>query len=341
MASEGHSPCEEYSAAEEHGSGIPPIWADLSYQNRAPEINGFIEPEWVSPHSNFSTSVNPYVTPAHTTASMPTPISLADKPFLEPRQSPSQSHHDIPYREITDSTVHHGLGISGPSTTGYVQPGVFTFDHPHRQTLDNPFSPESQAGGFNPRPLNSATQPSASIARSSQGRGHVNIAPNPDGLLKMQHERRTSQSGETTQRRRSGSSRKTSGQRSRPSQMDRENDTVRSLRTERNLPWREIVSYTNAEFGTNYSASCLQMRMTRMRQRAQQWSEDDIRELRRAHDYWESAKFEIISQKMQEFGAGNFSASQCELKWQELKGDIHSEESDASEGPPRRRQRRS
>ncbi|EEH11048.1 conserved hypothetical protein [Histoplasma capsulatum G186AR] len=294
MASEGHSPCEGYSTGEEHPHGIASAWSELSYQSRAPDINGYLEPEWVSPHSSFPTSANPFV---HTNGSMPTPISLSGTPVLEPGQSPSHSHHDLQYRDITDSPTHHGLGISGPTTTNYVQPGIFTYDHPHRDALDNHFLPESQVAGFGLRALNGPTQSNTLSTRSNPGRGHVNIAPNPDGLLKLQRDRKRNQGVDASQRRRSGSSRRNSGQRSRPSQMDRENEAVRSMRTERNLSWREIVMRINAEFRTNYSASCLQMRMTRMKHRAMQWPEEDVQALQRAYEFWESEKFEIISQK--------------------------------------------
>ncbi|KLJ05955.1 hypothetical protein EMPG_10615 [Blastomyces silverae] len=341
MASEGHSPCEEYSTGEEHPTGIAPPWSELSYQNRVQDINGYLESEWVSPHSNFQTSANPFATTAHTNGSMPTPISLCGTPFLEPRQSPSQSHQDLQYRDIVDSPTH-GLGISGPTTSNYVQPGIFTYDHPHRDTLDSHFSPESQGRGFGLRPLNGTTQPSTLVTRPNSAKCHVNIAPNPAGLLKMQRDRKRSQGVEVSQRRRSGSARRNSGQRLRTSQMDSENDLVRRLKTEGNLSWKEIVRIVNVQFGTNYSTSCLQMRMTRMKHRAVQWPEEDVLALQRAYEFWEMEKFEIISQKMQEFGAGVFSASQCELKWHQLKGDIHliEESPEASESPPRRRQRR-
>ncbi|PGH35860.1 hypothetical protein GX50_01318 [[Emmonsia] crescens] len=341
MASEGHSPCEEYSTGEEHPTGIAPAWSELSYQSRGPDINGYLEPEWISPHSNFPTSTNPYVTTAHTNA-MPTPISLSGTPFLEPRQSPSESHHDLQYRDIVDSATHHGLGISGPTTTNYVQPGIFTYDHPHREALDNHFSPESQVQGFGLRPLDGPSQPNTPVTRRKPGRDHhVPIAPNPDGLRKMHCDKKRRQVAEVSLRRGSAT-RRNSGQKSKSSQMERENDAVQLMRTQRNLSWREIVIRINAQFGTNYSASCLQMRMTRMKHRAQQWPEEDVRALQQAYEFWESAKFEIISQKMQEFGAGMFSASQCELKCHELKGNIPALEEypETSEGPPRHRQRR-
>lgn len=207
---------------------------------------------------------------------MPTPISLSGTPFLEPRQSPSESHHDLQYRDIVDSATHHGLGISGPTTTNYVQPGIFTYDHPHREALDNHFSPESQVQGFGLRPLDGPSQPNTPVTRRKPGRDHhVPIAPNPDGLRKMHCDKKRRQVAEVSLRRGSAT-RRNSGQKSKSSQMERENDAVQLMRTQRNLSWREIVIRINAQFGTNYSASCLQMRMTRMKHRAQQWPEEDV-----------------------------------------------------------------
>ncbi|OJD16334.1 hypothetical protein AJ78_03503 [Emergomyces pasteurianus Ep9510] len=343
MASEGHSPCEEYSTSEEHPAGIASSWGELSYPSRGPDINGYLDPEWISQHPNFPASLNQFVTAAHTNTSMPTPISLSSTPFLEPRQSPSQTHHDLQYRDIVDSASHHGLGISGPNATNYMLPAILTYDHPHRETIDNHFSPESQVGEFGLRPFNSSTKPSTPVTRPNPGRSHVPIAPNPDGIIQLlQRDRKRNQGAEISRRRRSGSTRRNSGQRSRPSQMDLENEAVRIMRIEQNLPWREIVIRINAKFGTNYSASCLQMRMTRMKHRALQWPDENVQALQQAYEFWESAKFEIISQKMQEFGAGFLSASQCELKWHELRGNIHTleEEPEGSETPRRRRQRK-
>ncbi|EQL29765.1 hypothetical protein BDFG_07659 [Blastomyces dermatitidis ATCC 26199] len=210
---------------------------------------------------------------AHTNWSMPTPISLCATPFLEPRQNPSQSNHDFQYHDIIESPTH-GLGISGPTTTNYVQPSIFTYDLPHPDTPDSHFPTESKGGGFGSRPLTGATQPRTVVMRPDSGKCHVNIAPNPAALLKMQRVRKRSQGVEVSQRRRSGSARRNSGRRSRSSQMDRENDLVQLLSTERNLCWREVVKVVNTQFGTNYSASCLQMRMTRMKHRAVQWPDE-------------------------------------------------------------------
>ncbi|KAK2793236.1 hypothetical protein FQN52_001884 [Onygenales sp. PD_12] len=293
-------------AREEQPGAIQPSWSELSYPGRGQEMNGFLDHDFVSPHSSFPSSANPYTTTTHTNGNIPTPISLSDSTFLEPRPSPSQSHHsqEFHYHDITDAGTHHGLGITGTTST-YMQPGIFAFDpSPHRQTIDNPFQPSTQLGAYSPRHNIDAsgrpspwTSPAIPTPQPSQTRGFPNIAPDPEGLRKLQRERRACQGTEAT-RRRSGSSRRNSGQRSKPSQMDKENEYILLLKEKYNLPWKTIVEKTNGEFGTTHTASCLQMRMTRLKQRAQQWSEDDIQALQKAHEFWEVAKFEIIAQKV-------------------------------------------
>ncbi|EEH36384.2 hypothetical protein PAAG_06802 [Paracoccidioides lutzii Pb01] len=286
MASEEHSPHGESTAGEEHSNGIHPAWNDLSNHGRATDINGgFLEREWVSPHlvHNRLFSVD-----GHTNSSMPTPVSLCDSTFLEARHSPSlsqsHSHHEISNRGIGDPANHPCLGISVPSTANYFQSDIFIFGHHHRQVPENNF-PLEAVEGFGPRALNGVMQSNASVPRSTQLKLHVNIEPNPDGLLRLQLERGTSQNADTTERRRSWPSQRNSAQRSKPEQIERENHTIRLLRKEKKLSWRDVVTATNEEYGKNYSASCLQMRMTRMKQRSQHWSENNIQALHQVHNF--------------------------------------------------------
>ncbi|ODH52405.1 hypothetical protein GX48_01468 [Paracoccidioides brasiliensis] len=284
MASEEHSPHGEYTAGEEHSNGIPTAWNDLSYHGRATDINeGFLEPEW-----RFPTPTKSCVTRVHTQSSMPVPISLCDSTFLKARHSPSLSqshnHHEISNRSIGDPANHPGLGMSVLSTANDFQSDIFTFGHHHCQVPENNFASEA-VEGFGPRALNGVMQSNASVPRSTQLRVHVNIAPNPDGLLRLQLEGGRSQNVDTTKRRRSWPSQRNSAQRSKPEQIERENHTIRLLRKEKKLSWRDVVTATNEEYGKNYSVSCLQMRMTRMKQRSQHWSENNIQALHQVHNF--------------------------------------------------------
>ncbi|EEH18766.2 hypothetical protein PABG_01085 [Paracoccidioides brasiliensis Pb03] len=266
MASEEHSPHGEYTAGEEHSNGIPPAWNDLSYHGRATDINGgFLEPEWVSLHLVHNRLLS--VDARHS-----------------PSPSQSHNHHEISNRSIGDPANHPGLGMSVLSTANDFQSDIFTFGHHHCQVPENNFSSEA-VEGFGPRALNGVMQSNASVPRSTQLRVHVNIAPNPDGLLRLQLEGGRSQNVDTTKRRRSWPSQRNSAQRSKPEQIERENHTIRLLRKEKKLSWRDVVTATNEEYGKNYSASCLQMRMTRMKQRSQHWSENNIQALHQVHNF--------------------------------------------------------
>ncbi|EEH48304.2 uncharacterized protein PADG_04388 [Paracoccidioides brasiliensis Pb18] len=266
MASEEHSPHGEYTAGEEHSNGIPTAWNDLSYHGRATDINeGFLEPEWVSLHLVHNRLLS---------------VDARHSPSL----SQSHNHHEISNRSIGDPANHPGLGMSVLSTANDFQSDIFTFGHHHCQVPENNFSSEA-VEGFGPRALNGVMQSNASVPRSTQLRVHVNIAPNPDGLLRLQLEGGRSQNVDTTKRRRSWPSQRNSAQRSKPEQIERENHTIRLLRKEKKLSWRDVVTATNEEYGKNYSVSCLQMRMTRMKQRSQHWSENNIQALHQVHNF--------------------------------------------------------
>ncbi|KAF2006382.1 hypothetical protein P154DRAFT_422735 [Amniculicola lignicola CBS 123094] len=91
------------------------------------------------------------------------------------------------------------------------------------------------------------------------------------------------------------------------------------LKDEESMPWKDIAARFQSDLGKTYQIPALQMRLKRLRERMRVWTETDVRALRMAHEYWVQSKFDIISQKMLEFGAAEkWTARQCARKWAEI-----------------------
>ncbi|KAF2737749.1 hypothetical protein EJ04DRAFT_460874 [Polyplosphaeria fusca] len=91
------------------------------------------------------------------------------------------------------------------------------------------------------------------------------------------------------------------------------------LKDEESMPWKDIAARFQSDLGKTYQIPALQMRLKRLRERMRVWTEADVRALRMAHEYWVQNKFDIISQKMLEYGAAEkWTPRQCARKWAEI-----------------------
>ncbi|KAK2757059.1 hypothetical protein FQN54_005028 [Arachnomyces sp. PD_36] len=308
-----------------------------SYPNQMRDMS-YLDQNWITPESaQFMSNSNPYGSTLNPNTSLPTPISLANTGYIDPH-SPAVSNQsqDYQYHQYVDPMSHHGLGITTPALA---QPVTASFDqhhhHHHQQhepMLHNPFSTPPEQHRQRRTKRGESTTPRR---RSTP----VSIAPNPAGIQQLEAERRIEQEMEASHSNSSGR-RKSSSTKRRFSQLAAETEFVKELR-EQNVPWKEVVERFEAKFGIECTQARLQMRNTRLLKRMKEWAEDDIRALRNAHEYWEKAKFEIISEKMQEFGASDkFSPLQCEQKWRELHYTPTIEDDDSSSRPPPRKRAR-
>lgn len=94
------------------------------------------------------------------------------------------------------------------------------------------------------------------------------------------------------------------------------------LKQDQNLPWKEIAKEFEDRFGRPFQVPALQMRYKRLRERMRPWTNEDIAALMAAHEYWASNKFEIIANKMADFGIQDrWPARYCDRKLQELYPD--------------------
>ncbi|THW63956.1 hypothetical protein D6C97_06026 [Aureobasidium pullulans] len=159
------------------------------------------------------------------------------------------------------------------------------------------------------------TTPSPPQRRSSADtqRYYPSIAPNPAGLVSK---RRQEQEDEEAMLRSNSKRRK------RTPSLEHLNDEERlliTLKEDEALPWKEIAARFSNQLGQSITVATLQMRYLRLRQRFRNWEERDLEALRQAHEYWEKCKWDIISQKMLEFGVEEkWPSRHCARKWAEL-----------------------
>ncbi|CAN9230774.1 unnamed protein product [Alternaria alternata] len=102
-------------------------------------------------------------------------------------------------------------------------------------------------------------------------------------------------------------------------ELSEEDRLLLRLKEDENMPWKDIAARFLTDLNKNYQIPALQMRIKRLKERMRIWADADVQALRKAHDYWASSKFDIIAQKMQDFGATEkWTARQCSRKWQEV-----------------------
>lgn len=167
-----------------------------------------------------------------------------------------------------------------------------------------------------PRYSEPSMTPVTEIAAPQPRRMYAPIAPHPVGVQKMgqlKRPREEEDSPDATKRR------KRSVSSTIPVDLGEEDRLLIQLKDEENMPWKDIAIKFQTDLGKVYQIPALQMRLKRLRERMRVWSDADVRALRSAHEYWIQSKYEIISQKMLEYGAAErWSARQCARKWAEI-----------------------
>ncbi|KAF1916548.1 hypothetical protein BDU57DRAFT_516723 [Ampelomyces quisqualis] len=162
--------------------------------------------------------------------------------------------------------------------------------------------------------------PSRHLASPQPRRLYTPIAPQPlepPRSSRVKRGRDDDEEGcdETKRRKRSDSN--TSG--SAQFELSDEDKLLLQLKEEESMPWKDIAARFQSDLGKAYQIPALQMRLKRLRERMRVWTETDVRALRMAHEYWAQNKFDIIAQKMLDFGAQEkWIARQCARKWAEI-----------------------
>lgn len=212
---------------------------------------------------------------------MLTPISLADSPYIQPRPSPGLSHHSQEYSYIDDTVVSQGLGITS-SYHDYIPAPTsspsFGYQHPQQQqhqpmdfynygsSHTSPYALEQPSSKRPKRQMTSNTL-------QSQRNSPVRILPHPDGLQRLEHERRGAQIVDGNQP--EPQKARPAGRGRRDPQAEEEDSFVENLRAQ-NLSWKIVAEMFRERYGKNTSEARLQMRMLRRRKSAAAWQEADV-----------------------------------------------------------------
>ncbi|KAL2013032.1 hypothetical protein VTN00DRAFT_557 [Thermoascus crustaceus] len=209
--------------------------------------------------------IHPYSTGGYHSGTILTPSSLPDSSYADARPSPVLSHHspDYQYQCIGDS-VEHGLGISGPFPGSFPTASGFGYSHGHdidygaSQAISSPQPQRTRRGRRAAPPIRETP---------------VTILPHPEGLQRLQEERRQ---GQLEAQRRDPHRSRAVGRGRRNPQAEEEDVFVERLR-QQNLSWKIVTERFRERFNKDTSEARLQMRMLRRRkERSAMWDEDDV-----------------------------------------------------------------
>ncbi|KAF9885739.1 hypothetical protein FE257_012624 [Aspergillus nanangensis] len=227
-----------------------------------------------------------------------TPMSLPpDSSYVHPRPSPVLSHHSQEYSYgVSESIPQHGLGITAPFPGDF--PRTVTAGYGYHDAAISPPQPPPKRARRSPRPMIPGRE------------GPVSILPHPEGLQRLEQERRQGHIDPHPHQRP-----RAPGRGRRDPQAEEEDAFVERLR-DQNMAWKVIREMFRETFDKDATEARLQMRLLRRRkERLARWDENDIQLLIRARDYWELEKYNLIAQKMRELGARRtYTPQQCEAQ---------------------------
>jgi hypothetical protein len=211
-----------------------------------------------------------------------TPISLDDNTYLQARHGPVLSLHSQEFPYIDEAAASNGLGITSayqellPAPTSSPSFSYQQQQHHHHAPMD--------LYGWDPAHSQASLQmkrPSLKRPRRQTGSGStpprgspVRILPHPDGLHRLEQERR--QGGHVLDPNQPEAPKsRPSGRGRRDPQAEEEDLFVENLRAQ-SLSWKIVAEMFRERFGKNTSEARLQMRMLRRRKSAAAWQEADV-----------------------------------------------------------------
>ncbi|EAW11489.1 uncharacterized protein ACLA_091870 [Aspergillus clavatus NRRL 1] len=300
----------EYAGQMQYGQVTPGAGdgIDEYYENLPPQWTGVETSPYAAVHNPYTT------TSTYPSAAILTPISLPDSSFVHARPSPVLSHHSQDYQyNISESVAQHGLGITAPFPNDFPRTVTAGIGH----TIDDYDFGHPEAG-LSPQPpaakrVRRGSSKPAGPARETP----VSILPHPEGLQRLEQERRQGYIDPHPQQRP-----RAPGRGRRDPQAEEEDAFVKGLR-EQNLAWKVIREMFRNRFNKDASEARLQMRMLRRRkERLARWDENDIQLLITAREHWEREKYRFIAEKMKELGAKRtYTAQQCEAQLRDLEAE--------------------
>ncbi|ORY08068.1 hypothetical protein BCR34DRAFT_14992 [Clohesyomyces aquaticus] len=301
----------------------------------APEVqneSGYSQFTYDQPYVTPHTSSITFSPPAQFPKPLGTPVSLAKdasvtafSPASEYSKMSEPGHGD--YIRASDESYVDGPRTSAESSA-HLQvesepparprssPSTFTPNHPSSGPLDhywtlNPLGISTSMG------MHEQYYPGSTYPPPRRMYPPIAPAPNAIGYPRTSAPKRSREDddpSEHSKRRKRSDSNTTMTM-----ELREEERLLLQLKDEENMPWKDIQARVESDLGRRYEVPALQMKLKRLRERMRVWTENDVRALRAAHDYWAQSKFEIISQKMLEFGASEkWTKQQCARKWAEI-----------------------
>lgn len=198
-----------------------------------------------------------------------TPISLPDSSF---RPSPALSHHSAEYASqdyrysISDSTQPQGLGITAqfpseyPRTSASNAGYVYADDLRFRVVESPSISPQGP-----PRKRVKRT-----LSQSSSRDTPINILPNPEGIERIEQERRQPRPLQAVNPRP-----RAPGRGRRAPEAEEEDAFVEELRNQ-NTAWKVVREMFRDRFQKDATEARLQMRLLRRKERLSRWDDQDV-----------------------------------------------------------------
>lgn len=290
------SPPTQFSKATETAVSVAQVDGSVAAYSPVSEYSR------VSEHEYKHQLDESYANPPKTSLEPSSHLQVESNPPARPRSSPSTFTPDHPSSgPIEYPWTMNPLGISTPSM--------------HEQYYSSGTYPSVRARS--PRLSEPAMELATDLAAPQPRRMYAPIAPHPIGPQRTSIPKRSRDDDETSEqskrRKRSDSNTTMSVE------LGEEDRLLIQLKDEESMPWKDIAARFQSDLGKTYQIPALQMRLKRLRERMRVWTETDIRALRMAHEYWVQSKFDIISQKMLEYGAAEkWTARQCARKWAEI-----------------------
>ncbi|KAJ5804699.1 uncharacterized protein N7518_001002 [Penicillium psychrosexuale] len=206
-----------------------------------------------------------------------------------------------------------GLGISAPFPDNFPRslapsPDMYAPDPSGVQHGVAEAPSQSPQGSPQGSPAKRARHQSSDTSSSEQpSNAPINIAPNPEGVRRMEQDRQDIQPSSHILRKP-----RAPGRGRRDPRAEYEDAFVEDLRDKKKA-WKVVRLEFEEKFQKEASESRLQMRLhRRYRERKVRWANSDIELLLDAHRNWANDKFQYLSDKMKELGGTRwYSADQC------------------------------
>ncbi|KAK5165747.1 uncharacterized protein LTR77_008670 [Saxophila tyrrhenica] len=225
---------------------------------------------------------------------------FSTKDLSRPRSSPSTFG---PGAEHVSWPSTGGLGIYS-SVAGHPTPPV---------TSTFPPSVFQQTYGSEEQYASSSTP---EIRQPIPKRPFPALAPNPEQVAAQKRKRDEDEQQETTL---SSSKKRKRTSSVASADLSEDDRFLVQLKEEESLPWKDIANRFQTDRGKNFQVAALQMRYKRLREKFRVWQDEDVKALKQAHEYWEKYKWEIIAQRMLDYGINErWPARHCARKWQDL-----------------------